>query len=205
MNRLLIFVVWAVGAGAWAQNPAPPVNHPSDAYWNLPLITEQQLQSVWVERQTVLLNPASALNAVVVQQNGVDNRAVLQAIAGSANRLETTQLGNGNSIDALLLGRNNNLTVTQTGEGNIINLGLIGNNNHYQLIQDGGDMANLQGLQRDNSRLELRQGLGNNSLTLDNATLSANPFGTSIPNLRIEQTGGATVTVTQVPVFGYQP
>ena len=90
----------------------------------------------------------------------------------------------------------------QTGGGNLISLGLTGSNNRFMLTQDGGDKAILQGLQKDNTHFELVQGSGNNTLVLDNSPLFKDPLSTGIPNLRIEQSGGASVIVQQGKLIG---
>ncbi len=205
MHRLLVFMFCAMSAGVQAQTSAQSVSNPStEAYWNVRLTDEQKLQSRLVESQTSIPDPTPALNTVVIQQYGFDNRALLQTV-GSQNRLEATQHSNGNTADAVLVGTNNSLILNQTGSNNAINVGLTGNNNRYVLTQDGGDTANFQGLQQDNTRLELIQGSGNNSLRVDNSTLLKTPSGSGIPNLRIEQTGGASIIIQQGQAFGAQP
>jgi hypothetical protein len=190
------------GIGVRAQTGTSTATRSADAYWNIPLTTEQKLQSVLVESQTVIPDPAAGLNSLVIQQDGAGNRATLQAITGSQNRLEAVQTGNGNGADAMLSGTNNSLIINQMGGGNAVNVDLAGNGNRYMLTQDGGDTANLYGLQKDNSQLELRQGSGNNSFTIDNSSLFKDPLSTGIPNLRIEQAGGASITVQQGRAIG---
>ena len=58
-------------------------------------------------------------------------------------------------------------------------------------------MANLQGMNQTGGRFELRQGAGNNTFNTDNSSLFKDPYSNGIPNLRIEQTGGASITVQQ--------
>lgn len=202
MNHFFVFIFCAVGAGAQAQTTSSPTGNRSDAYWNIPLTTEQKLQSVLSESQTVIFSQTTALNAIDVRQEGLANQATLQVIAGSQNRLEALQVSDGNNADAVLAGNNNTLIVTQTGGGNAINFTLSGNNNQYLLAQDGGDTATLQGLQKDDTRLELIQGSGSNSFTIDNSALFRDPFGSGVPGLRIEQSGGASITVQQGRVTG---
>ncbi len=203
MHRLLVYVLFAVSVGAQSQSRSQSVGGQStDAYWNMPLTAEQRLQSALVESQTSIAEPTPSLNTVIIQQNGSDNRALLQAVAGMQNRLEATQTSNGNQAEAILAGSNNSVILNQTGGGNVINFGLTGNDNRYMLTQDGGDTANLQGLQKDGSRLELLQGRGNNSFTVDNTALFTDPLSTGLPNLRIEQTGGASITIQQGRVIG---
>lgn len=202
MNRLLLIALCAFSATAQAQTGTVPAPTRSDAYWNIPLTTEQKVQSVLVESRTVIPDPASVLNTALVQQNGAGNQATLQTLSGSQNRQEANQAGGGNSIETLLSGSNNSLILSQTGGGNQMSVGLTGNGNRFLLTQDGGDKAVLQGLQKDNTRFELVQGSGNNTLTLDNSPLFKDPLSTGIPNLRIEQSGGASVIVQQGKLIG---
>lgn len=205
MQRFFLFILWAVSAGAQAQtSPQSTGSQSTDAYWNVALTDEQKLQSRLVESQVVIPDPTSALNTVVIRQNGVDNRALLQTV-GNQNRLEAAQTSGNNAADAVLIGSNNSVLLNQTGGGNAITMDLTGTNNRYLITQDGGDTANLQGLQYDNTRLELLQGSGNNALTVDTTTLVKGPFSTGIPNLRVEQTGGASVIIQQGQAFGTQP
>lgn len=173
-----------------------------DAYWNINLTKEQKLNTVLLESQTTISNPAAALNTITLQQNGIANQAILQTNSGSQNLLEVSQLNNGNVANATLSGLNNSLIIGQTGGGNMANIDLGGTNNRFLVTQDGGDRINMLGLQKDNTRLELIQGSGNNSFTLDNTTLFKDPLSQGIPNLRIEQSGGANVTIQQGKVIG---
>ncbi|GAB3773204.1 hypothetical protein GCM10028818_14410 [Spirosoma horti] len=172
-----------------------------DAYWNINLTKEQKLNTVLLESQTAISNPAAALNTITLQQNGIANQAILQT-SGSQNLLEVSQFNNGNMTNATLSGLNNSLIIGQTGGGNMANIDLSGTNNRFLVTQDGGDRVNMLGLQKENTRLELTQGSGNNSFTLDNTTLFKDPLSQGIPNLRIEQSGGANVTIQQGKVIG---
>ena len=96
-----------------------------------------------------------------------------------------------NYTDVMLSGVNNSVLLNQTGGNNSASFGLNGVNNRFTLTQDGGDRLQMQGLQQANTRLEITQGIGNNTLTIDNTSLFQNANGAGIPNLRIEQSGGA--------------
>ena len=138
----------------------------------------------------------------MLQQNGLGNQANLQTVAGTQSRLDVTQMNDGNVVNAVLSGFNNSVILSQTGGGNTINFGLSGTNNRFMLTQDGGDAATMVGLQKDNTRIELLQGSGNNSFTMDNSNLFIDPLSKGIPNLRIEQTGGASAIIQQGHIIG---
>jgi len=201
-RRLLIVLFCFACVGAQAQTTTAPLSNTLDAYWNVPLSTSQKLQTVLVKSQMAIPDPLSASNTISLNQNGLDNRAVLQTMAGSQNRLDVNQFGNANNADAVLSGTNNSLILNQTGDGNRINIDLSGTNNRFMLTQNGGDTVNMQGLQKDNTRLELTQGSGNNSFTLDNSSLFVDPLSKGASNLRIEQSGGASVIIQQGRVIG---
>ncbi|MBD2753144.1 hypothetical protein [Spirosoma validum] len=168
-----------------------------DAYWNLPTIPTQTQATLRLS--TASLPAASSQNEVVTRQEGGANTAMLSVLSGAQNRLEVNQYTGLNFVDATLTGVNNSVLLNQTGTGNSISFGLNGSNNQYVLAQDGGDRIQMQGLQKNNERLEVKQGYGNNSLTLDNTNLFQ---GSGIPNLHIEQTGGASITIQQGKVIG---
>lgn len=169
-----------------------------DAYWNLPTIPTQTQATLRLS--TASLPSASSQNEVIARQEGGANTAILSVLTGLQNRLEVNQYAGFNLADATLAGSNNSVLLNQTGTGNSVSFGLSGNNNQYILAQDGGDRIQMQGLQKNNERLEVTQGYGNNSLTIDNTTLFQGSGG--IPNLRIEQLGGASVTIQQGKVIG---
>ena len=120
----------------------------------------------------------------------MNNTALLSVVSGSQNRLEVNQSGNYNYTDASLGGVNNSIVLNQTGGSNSVSLGLGGTSNRLMINQDGGD------------RVEINQGSGGNSLTLDNTMLFRDANGTGIPNLRIEQSGGATATIQNGRILG---
>ena len=168
-----------------------------DAYWNMPT-TPSQTQAI-LKVGTATLPSALSQNEVITNQQGALNTAVLSVLSGSQNRLEANQTTGLNTVDASLSGTNNSVLLNQTGTGNAILFGLNGVNNQYKLTQDGGDRIQMQGLQQNNQHLEVAQGSGANSLTVDNTSLFKD---SGIPNLRIEQSGGAAVTIQQGKIIG---
>lgn len=201
MDRLLCFIFCLLSVAAGAQTSSTPVSSTLDAYWSL-TPTPVATQAVLSLSEVVLSAPATNANVIALQQEGVGNRANLQILAGSANQLEVMQSNNGNVANALLAGMNNGITLYQAGASNQVNIELSGSNNQFLLTQDGGDVVNMQGLNQSGTRLELIQGIGNNSFSIDNSTLVKDPFSTGIPNLRIEQTGGAAVTIQSGRIIG---
>lgn len=203
MNRLLIAAFSLFSAAANAQITSAAVAPTgTDAYWNIKLTPSQKLTTVLVESDVLLQGPNSPANAIMLQQNGNNNRATLQTPSGNNNRLQATQQSDGNVLNAVLSGSGNGLTISQLGGSNQLNLDLTGGNNRLLLTQDGGDVANLRGLNQTNGRLELRQGAGNNTFNTDNSSLFTDPLSSGIPNLRIEQTGGASITIQQGRLIG---
>lgn len=201
MKRVLTLILCLAWAGAQAQTTTADINQ-LDAYWNINLTKDQKLKTVLTESQTQIASPAPGLNTVLVQQNGNNNQARLNTASGIQNLLSVSQANDGNVIDASLSGVNNSLLIGQTGGGNTTNINLGGTNNRFLLTQDGNDTINMLGLQKDNTRLELSQKSGANSFTLDNSTRLIDPLSQGVPNLRIEQSGGASITVTQGRVIG---
>jgi len=203
MNRLLLLLCCLWGVAAQAQITSAAVsNTGSDAYWNIALTPNQKLTTVLVESNVVLQGPGSPTNTILLQQSGNNNSATLQTPSGNNNLLSAAQQNDGNVLNAILSGSGNGLSVNQTGGNNQLNLDLTGANNRFLVKQDGGDVANLQGLNQTGSRLELSQGAGNNTFNTDNSSLLKDPFSTGIPNLRIEQTGGASITIQQGRLIG---
>lgn len=202
MNRFLTLLFCLACASAYAQTTPADINQ-LDAYWNINLTKDQKIQTVLTESQNQIASPAPGLNTVVVQQNGNNNQAVLSTTTGIQNLLSVTQTDNDNITNASLSGVNNSLIIGQTGGSNVTNINLGGTNNRFLLTQDGNDTINMLGLQKDNTRLELSQKSGANSFTLDNkSTLLVDPLSRGIPNLQIEQSGGASITVTQGRIIG---
>lgn len=200
MKRLFTLLLSMIGGVATAQvNSTPVIN--LDAYWNLTSIPNQGQVSL----HQGLTNPtglSSSINEVITQQDGLNNIAQLSITAGSQNQLRLNQTNNANYADATLAGVNNSIIISQTGASNNLTFGLNGTNNRLALAQDGGDRLQMIGLQQNNTRLEVNQGAGNNSLTIDNTALFKDIGGAGIPNLRIEQTGGAAATIQNGRIFG---
>jgi hypothetical protein len=200
MTRILFFLCWLTYVVAQAQTNGGPVNT-LDAYWNLTSIPSQAQATLRVGTNGAP-DPTSSLNDVITRQDGVNNTAILSVVSGSQNRLEVNQSNGYNATDIALSGVNNSVLLNQTGGNNSVSFGLSGANNRFVLTQDGGDRLQMQGLQQANTRLEVTQGNGNNSLTIDNTSLFRDANGTGIPNLRIEQSGGAAATIQNGRIFG---
>lgn len=200
MKRLFTLLFGIISGAAIAQVNSVPVNN-LDAYWNLTSLPNQSQVSLQAGR-TNLAGLNGSINEVITQQDGLNNTAQLSITAGAQNQLILNQVSNANYADAALSGVNNTVVINQTGGNNTLNFGLNGASNQLALTQDGGDRLQMTGLQQNNTRLEINQGAGNNSLTIDNTTLFKDMNGTGIPNLRIEQTGGATATIQNGRIFG---
>ena len=198
MSRYLIILFCTISAVVRAQTNLV-TGSTLDAYWNLPTIPNQT-QATLRLGTTNLPTASSSQNEVIANQEGGSNTVILSVLAGSQNRLEVNQYTGLNSADVSLSGGNNSILLNQTGTGNSVSFGLSGSNNQYILSQDGGDRIQMQGLQKNNDRLEVAQGFGSNSFTIDNTSLFQGTGG--IPNLRIEQSGGASVTIQQGKVIG---
>lgn len=196
-----LVLLLAIPLGARAQGSASTTTSGLDAFWNV-ATTPDQRQAILSLNQTAVPVPTASINEVILQQNGTGNQAMLSIVAGSQNRIEASQFNNNNLATTVLSGTNNSLLMTQTGGNNTLDLGLTGANNRLMVSQDGGDRAVLQGLQRDNTRLELIQGSGNNTFITDNTSLLKDPASTGVANLRIEQTGGATVRIQTGHIIG---
>ncbi len=166
MHLPVLFLLFVTGA-ARAQSS-------SDAWWTIGTASHS----------------ASSANEAIIRQAGAGNQATLAMLAGSANRLDVSQTANGNAATVQVTGRANGLQLSQNGSGNVFDLGLQGNNNSLKVSQEGGDVARLSSL-TSNTKLELIQRSGSNVLITD-GPLST---GTGAANLRIEQTGGATVRI----------
>lgn len=198
MGRYFVVILCIYSVAVQAQTD-PITGNALDAYWNVPIVPSQT-QATLKLGGTTLPSATSFQNEVTANQTGGSNTAVLSILSGSQNRLEINQYTGLNSADVSLSGGNNSILLNQTGTGNSVSFGLTGNNNQYILSQDGSDRIQMQGLQKTNDHLEVTQGYGSNSLTIDNTTLFQGIGG--IPNLRIEQSGGASITIQQGKVIG---
>lgn len=196
MSRLLLFLFfWSACVAVQAQS-----TNALDAYWNLTSIPGA-VQATLRLSTNGIAGPSS-VNDVITQQDGVNNTALLSVTSGSQNRLEVNQSSSYNYTDASIGGVNNSVVLNQTGGGNSTSLSLGGAGNRFLLSQDGGDRLQMLGLQQNNTRLEVAQGSGSNTLTIDNTALFRDAYGTGIPNLRIEQSGGARATIQNGHILG---
>ena len=195
MSRLLILLFWSACVAVQAQS-----TNSLDAYWNLTLIPGQS--QLTLALSTNGISDPSSLNDVISHQDGVNNTALLSITSGSQNRLEVNQFSSYNYTDVALGGINNSVLLNQTGGANSVSFSLGGANNRFILNQDGGDRIQMLGLQQNNTWLEVSQGSGSNTLNIDNTSLFRDANGTGIPNLRIEQSGGATATIQNGHIFG---
>ena len=200
MTRFFLLSFWIAGTVAQAQSN-PGTSNTQDAFWNLTSVPSQA-QATLRLGTTSAPDPGSSQNEVIARQDGVNNTALLSIVSGSQNRLEVSQTTGYNYSDVTLSGVNNSVLLNQTGGNNSASFGLSGANNRFTLTQDGGDRLQMTGLQQSSTRLEVEQGVGSNTLTIDNTTLFRNATGTGIPNLRIEQSGGATATIQNGRLFG---
>ncbi|AKD57293.1 hypothetical protein [Spirosoma radiotolerans] len=200
MKRFFIFSFWIAGIAAQAQSQSGTRNT-QDAFWNLTSVPSQVQATLKLGTNSVS-DPGSSLNDVTARQDGANNTALLSIVSGAQNRLEVNQTNGHNYSDVTLSGVNNSVLLNQTGGNNSTSFGLSGANNRFMLTQDGGDRLQMTGLQQSNTRLEVAQGIGNNTLTIDNTSLFRDASGVGLPNLRIEQSGGATATIQNGRLFG---
>jgi hypothetical protein len=195
MSRLLILLFWSACAAVQAQS-----TNSLDAYWNLTSIPGQA--QLVLGLSTNGISDPSSQNDVITHQEGINNTVLASVTSGSQNRLEINQFSSYNYTDVSLGGVNNSVLLNQTGGANSTSFSLGGANNRFILNQDGGDRIQMLGLQQNNTWLEVAQGSGSNTLTIDNTSLFKDAYGTGIPNLRIEQSGGATATIQNGHIFG---
>lgn len=133
-------------------------------------------------------------NEIMLQQAGVGNQATV-AILGQQNQIGLTQTASTNGATVQLTGQGNQLQLTQTGGNNRLAVGLDGSNNQLRISQGGGDVVSLLGLSGSNARIDLIQRNGNNTIIADGLTVPATSAGMGVANLKIEQSGGATVRI----------
>ncbi len=180
--RLLILLLSVATGHTQAQTPVA-MPYPTEAFW------------------TVSVN-ASPANEVTIRQAGAGNQATMAVLAGSQNRLELNQTANSNAVTVRITGQANELILNQSGGGNTVDIGLSGNDNRLKFTQDGGDIARLPGLTGSNTKLELIQRNGNNTFVADGPAVLGGTNGPGAANLRIEQTGGATVRIQTGRLIG---
>jgi hypothetical protein len=137
-------------------------------------------------------------NEISLQQAGVGNQATV-AVLGAQNQISLTQTANANAATVQLTGQRNQLQLTQTGSGNRLALGLDGSNNQLRVSQSNSDVVSLLGLSGSNARIDLVQRNGNNTIIADGLTVPATSAGMGVANLKVEQSGGATVRIQNGP------
>lgn len=138
--------------------------------------------------------PASPANEVLLRQAGSGNQAMV-AMLGQQNQISLTQTANANAATVRLTGQGNQLQLNQAGGNNRLAVGLDGSNNQLRVSQSGGDVVSLLGLSGSNARVDLMQRNGNNTIIADGLTVPATSAGMGVANLKIEQSGGATVRI----------
>lgn len=180
--RLLILLLCLAGS-AWAQ----PVATPSpEVFWQITAGTATA--------------PASPANEVLLQQAGMANQATI-AVLGQQNQIRLTQTASANAATVQLTGQGNQLQLSQAGDGNRLAVGLDGTNNQLRVSQSGGDVVSLLGLSGSNARIDLIQRNGNNTIIAYGLTVPSvstpgvDTLGTGVANLKIEQSGGATIHI----------
>lgn len=137
-------------------------------------------------------------NEVMLQQAGAGNQATI-AVLGAQNQIRLTQTASANAATVQLTGQANQLQLNQDGGGNRFSLGLNGSNNQLRVSQSGGDVVSLLGLSGSNARIDMIQRNGNNTIIADGLTVPAVSAGMGVANLKIEQSGGATVRIQNGP------
>lgn len=186
--RCLLFLLLGLTTGAGAQ-PAPgPASALPDAYWQ------------WTAAGTGAAPALSPANEVIIQQAGSGNQALMAVLNGSQNRVQLNQTASGNTASVQLTGQANQLMLTQAGGGNVLTLGLTGSTNRLRIDQNGGDVVQLAGLTGSHAGIDLIQRGGNNTIVADGLTVpSPASSGQGVANLRIEQSGGATIRIQNGP------
>ncbi|AUD01431.1 hypothetical protein [Spirosoma pollinicola] len=178
MNLRLLTLLLSVTAGSvWAQPAATPS---PEVFWQLTAGTATA--------------PASPANDVLLQQAGTGHQAMI-AVLGQQNQISLSQTANANAATVQLTGRGNQLQLNQAGDGNRLAVGLDGTNNQLRVSQSGGDVVSLLGLSGSNARIDLIQRNGNNTIIADGLTVPTTSAGMGVANLKIEQSGGATIRI----------
>jgi hypothetical protein len=178
MNLPLLMLLLSVTAGnVWAQ---PAVTSSPEVFWQVTAGT--------------VTAPASPANDVLLQQAGTGNQAMI-AVLGQQNQISLSQTANINTATVQLTGQGNQLELTQAGGNNRLAVGLDGSTNQLRVSQSGGDVVSLLGLSGSNARIDLIQRNGNNTIVADGLTVPATSVGMGGANLKIEQSGGATIRI----------
>lgn len=182
--RFLILILYVTGS-AWAQ---PVATSSPEVFWQLTAGT--------------VAAPTSSANEVMLQQAGAGNQATI-TVLGQQNHTTLNQTANANTASVQLTGQGNQLQLSQSGGGNRLAVGLDGTNNQLNISQSGGDVLSLLGLTGSNARIDLIQRNGNNTILADGLTIPGTSAGMGVANLRIEQTGGATIRIQNGPTPGH--
>ncbi|GAB3748401.1 hypothetical protein [Spirosoma pomorum] len=177
------FLLLVTGSVGWAQTD--PARSP-EVFWQL-------------TNSSAPVTNAPA-NEITLQQAGAGNQATI-AVLGAQNQISLTQMASANVATVQLTGRANQLQLNQDGGGNRFSLGLDGSNNQLRVSQSGGDVVSLLGLSGSNARLDLIQRNGNNTIIADGLTVPVPSAGMGVANLKVEQSGGATVRIQNGPVI----
>lgn len=212
MVRFLFILLCVAGSAAHAQNPVLVTDAELEEFWRIRPVPNRATAADLLRSEAAISAPgAGGLSSeIVINQSGNGN-VLNSTVTGPANRVESNQLGDANGMSYVVNGSNNALLMTQTG-GSVLNMGVYGNGNvtsltqdgggnnltiniagdgqRYLVSQNGGDTANLSGMA--GGRLELIQGSGRNTFITDSNPLST---GNGVPNLRIEQQGGASLII----------
>ncbi len=176
--RILILLL-GTAISAWAQLPS--AGSP-DVYWRI--------------------NPGTSVSEVSIRQAGADQQATIAILAGQQNQVGLLQTGLLNHSDVQVAGQSNQLTLMQTGERNRLTVGLNGSNNQLKISQDGGDVVSLAGLTATSANMEVIQKAGQNTLIADGINIPSARSAGGVPNLKIEQTGGANARIQNGPAMG---
>lgn len=154
----------------------------------------------WQRTAGTVAAPASPASEVMLQQAGTGNQATI-AVLGQQNQVTLTQTANANAATVQLTGQGNQLQFLQAGGGNQLVIGLDGTNNQLRVSQSGNDVMSLPGLSGSNARIDLVQRNGNNTIVIDGLTAPGLPTGGGVANLKVEQSGGATVRIQNGPTI----
>ncbi|GAB4027940.1 hypothetical protein [Spirosoma gilvum] len=171
---------------------------------NLPLaVAAQSSEAFWTTPATRNQpdNYQQLKTAGELPSFGLENRASLSQM-GNQNLTGISQTGYAQLANLQLSGTANQMMLEQSGYNNTADLQLTGHSNQFRIRQDGGDNAQIQAADLRNTRLELVQGSGNNTFISNNPAGLKDPLIGGVSGLRIEQTGGASVTIQTGHIIG---
>lgn len=177
MHLQLLILLLCLAGSTWAQ---PVATSSPEVFWQVTAGTA--------------IAPASPANEVLLQQAGISNQATI-AVLGQQNQIRLTQTASANAATVQLTGQGNQLQLSQAGDGNRLAVGLDGTNNQLRVSQSGGDVVSLLGLSGSNARIDLIQRNGNNTIIADGLTVPGTSTSMGVANLKIEQSGGATIHI----------